>query len=90
MPETPLNPKLVLLTAIIPGAGHVIQGRPQRGLMFLFFMVLFGWLSLRLMPPEASFIGRHIGAIFIYGVSLLDAYKFSKIKWEIRNHAADR
>jgi hypothetical protein len=90
MAETPLHPTKALLAAIIPGAGHVAQGRPQRGLMFIFFMVLFGWVSLRYMPAEASFIGRHIGGIFIYGVSILDAYTFSKIKWEQWKHAQDR
>jgi hypothetical protein len=86
MDRPPLRPTKALLAALIPGAGHVMQGRPQRGFMFLFFMLLFGWLSLSFMPAEASFVGRHIGGIFIYGVSILDAFKFSKIKWEQWRH----
>jgi hypothetical protein len=76
------NPSKILFASLVPGAGHVLQGRPERGLMFLFFIVILGWVSLRLMPPDASFIGRHIGGVFIYGVSILDAYRHSKIKWE--------
>jgi hypothetical protein len=90
MAEPPLHPAKALLAAFIPGAGHVAQGRSQRGLVFLFFMTLFAWLSLKFMPTEASFVGRHIGGIFIYGVSILDAYKFSKIKWERWRHENPR
>ena len=84
MTPAPRNPRLVLLAAIIlPGSGHVLQGRAQRGLMFLFFTIILGWASSHVMPETASFIGRHIGGIFIYGMSIIDAYKWSKVKWEV-------
>jgi hypothetical protein len=82
MNEAPRNPTLVLLAAIFPGGGHLLQGRPQRGLVFLFFMVILGWVSIRVMPETFSFFGRHAGGIFIYGISVLDAYKWSKVKFE--------
>jgi hypothetical protein len=84
MTPAPRSPRLVLLAAIVlPGSGHVLQGRAQRGLMFLFFMIILGWASSHVMPETASFFGRHIGGIFIYGMSIIDAYKWSKVNWEV-------
>ena len=84
MTPAPRNPHLVLLAAIVlPGSGHVLQGRAPRGLMFLFFTIILGWASSHVMPETASFFGRHIGGIFIYGMSIIDAYKWSKVKWEV-------
>jgi hypothetical protein len=72
------NPYLVLAASVVPGAGHVMLGVPQRGLMFLFFMVVLGWASYRVTPDSFTFFGRHVGGIFIYGVSILDAYRIAK------------
>lgn len=80
MNDKPLNPRAVLAASIIPGAGHVWLGQAQRGLTFIFFMVILGWVSLRLIPEHMSFFSRHVGGIFIYGVSILDAYKTAKIR----------
>ena len=86
MPKKPINPYVVLAISLIPGAGHVLEGQPKRGLIFLFFMVIFGWVSYRLMPETATFIGRHIGGLFVYGISILDAYKYARIQWEEAKH----
>ena len=72
----------------MPGSGHVLLGLAQRGLMFLFFTIILGWVSVRLMPETASFFSRHIGGIFIYGISALDAYKTARIRWVI-GHSKD-
>jgi hypothetical protein len=88
MSPAPRNPYHVLLAAIVlPGSGHVLQGRAPRGLMFLFFMIILGWASSHMMPQNASFFGRHIGGIFVYGMSIIDAYKWSRVKWEVWKHA---
>jgi hypothetical protein len=88
MTDAPRNPLHVLLASIIfPGSGHVLQGRAQRGLMFLFFIIILGWASNHYMPETASFFGRHIGGLFVYGISVIDAYKWSKIKLETWKHA---
>lgn len=87
MTPAPRNPYLVLLAAaILPGSGHLLQGRAPRGLMFLFFTIILGWVSSHLMPETASFIGRHIGGVFVYGVSIIDAYKWSRVQWELWKH----
>ncbi len=77
----PKSPYRVLAASLVPGAGHVLLGLPQRGLVFLFFTIILGWVSLRVMPETASFFTRHVGGIFIYGISILDAYKLARIKW---------
>lgn len=80
MSEKPPNPRKVLAASLVPGAGHVMLGLPQRGLTFIFFMVVLGWISTKFMPAEASFVGRHIGGVFIYGMSVLDAYRTAKLQ----------
>jgi hypothetical protein len=91
MTPAPHNPYHILLAAVIlPGSGHVWQGRAPRGLMFLFFTIILGWASTHIMPENASFFGRHIGGIFVYGISILDAYKWSRVKWETWKHAQTR
>jgi hypothetical protein len=80
MPK-PKNPYLVLAAALIPGAGHVMLGLQPRGLMFIFFTIILGWVSVKIMPADFSFFSRHAGGIFIYGISVLDAYKIARIRY---------
>ncbi len=87
-PKKPVNPHLVLLMSLIPGAGHVAVGMAMRGLQFLFFMIILGWVSHKIMPLESSFFGRNIGGILIYGLSVIDAYKIARIKAEVWRHAS--
>ena len=91
MTTQPRHPYAILAAALLlPGAGHVLQGKQQRGLMFLFFTIVLGWVSLRIMPDEFSFFTRHVGGIFIYGISVLDAYKSARISWEAWKFTRDR
>lgn len=88
MTDKPRHPYVVLAAALVlPGAGHVLQGKAQRGLMFLFFTLILGWVSLRIMPEQASFFARHAGGIFIYGISVIDAYKLARVNWETWKYA---
>lgn len=84
----PWHPLTVLATAIVlPGVGHVLNGTPQRGLMFLFFIVVLAWATARIATPEMTFLGQHIGGVFVYGLSVLDAYKAARVRWAIWQHA---
>jgi hypothetical protein len=84
----PRNPYLVLAAAIfLPGSGHALLGLAQRGLMFLFFIIILGWASRNTMPEHFTLIGRHIGGIFVYGISVLDAYKIARIRFVEWTHA---
>ncbi len=79
--KKPVNPRLVLLAAImVPGAGHLLLGKQLRGAYFLFFSIVLGWLTTKIAPEQASFIGRHAGGFFIYALSLPDAYRIAKIQ----------
>ena len=86
---TPVNPYLVLGSAIVlPGSGHVILGVPVRGLQFLFFMVILAWVTAKIAPADASFVGRHAGGVLIYALSILDAYKLARIRTAKWVHSA--
>jgi hypothetical protein len=52
-----------------------------RALTMVFFMVMLGWVTYHLTPPERSFVGRHAGGIFVYAMSVLDAYKWARYRW---------
>ena len=83
----PTNPYLVLGAAIVlPASGHVILGVPVRGLQFLFFMVILAWVTAKIAPADASFIGRHAGGFLIYALSILDAYKLARIRTTLWAH----
>jgi hypothetical protein len=78
-----MHPYAILaLSTAVPGSGHVFSGVPARGLQFLFFIIVIGWATSKIAPENASFIGRYAGGVFIYALSILDAYKIARVKWE--------
>ena len=84
----PWPPYLILASALVlPGSGHVFLGMAQRGLVFLFFIVVLGWATARVMTPDASFLLRHGGGLLVYGLSVIDAYKIARIRFEEWRHA---
>ena len=81
--RAPLNPYAVLAFAIIaPGAGHVAIGQPYRGLGFAFFALLVAVLSWHTTTSEHSFIGRSAFGLFVWALSIPDAYKLARIRYE--------
>ncbi len=79
----PLNPYVVLALAILlPGVGHVAIGQPQRGLVFAFFTLFFGLVTTLVSTPEQSFIARHAGGIFVWALSVPDAYRRARLAYE--------
>lgn len=91
MDDKPTSPYAVLAAAcILPGTGHVLLGQPNRGLVFLFFIIVFSWVGNRLLP-DASFFARHAGGILIYGLAVIDAYRRARLNmayWQAR-HVTD-
>ncbi len=74
----PPNPKLVLLVALLlPGMGQVANRMPTRGLMFVFYVILLAIVTYNLTTPGHSVIGRYSGGIFVYMLSVLDAYRWA-------------
>lgn len=82
-PRRPLHPLLVLLAAILlPGFGHTLSGFPLRGLTLQMFMVVLGVITWHLTTPQQSLIGRLAGGLFVYAVSIMDAYRLAKLRWD--------
>jgi len=80
----PVHPYWVLLlAAVLPGAGQVVNNTPTRGLIMIFFMVMLGFITYKLAAPGISVVGKFSGGIFIYLLSVLDAYYWARYRWQI-------
>lgn len=80
----PLNPYLVLLAAILlPGFGHVLNAQARRGLTMQLFMIVFAFVTWNLAPASASLIGRLSGGLFIYALSIPEAYRMARMRWAV-------
>ena len=85
----PWHPWAVLaLAVVLPGMGHVASRQPVRGLIFLFFIILLGAFTLKTAAPEVSLIGKYAGGIFVWAMSILDAYRIARIRYEVWRHQA--
>ncbi len=81
--KPPLNPKSVLLIAILlPSMGQVINNTPIKGLVMICFMVMLGLITFNLAGSHISMVGKLAGGIFIYALSIIDAYYWAKYRWE--------
>jgi hypothetical protein len=79
----PINPYVVLALAIVlPGMGHVAIGQQQRGFMFAMFTLLLGLLTYHIAPPDRSIFGRMALGLFVWALSIPDAYRLARINWE--------
>lgn len=82
--SAPKHPYLVAAVALLlPGCGQVLNEQPARGLRFAFFTLLLGWISYQLTTPEHSWLGRYAGGLFVYSLSVLDAYKWARVRQEL-------
>lgn len=80
-------PKWVLLIAILlPGMGQVINNAPKRGFFMACFMIILGLITFNLAQPDVSMVGKLSGGIFIYAISVLDAYYWAKYRKEFFKH----
>lgn len=85
----PMHPLVVLALAIVlPGSGQVFNREPFRGLIFLFFMLLLGAFTVLTAAPDVSIVGKLAGGLFVYAISVFDAYKKAKIRYEVWRYAA--
>ena len=86
-----INPYVVLaLSIVLPGAGHVAVREPMRGLVFAFSALFFGVLTYMTTTPDQSFIARHAGGIFIWALSIPDAYRRAKVNFVVANSAGPK
>ncbi len=80
--RAPLHPYLVLAIAILlPGLGHVVCGRTRRGLTMQLFIISLAFVTWNLTTPAQSFAGRLAGGLFIYALSIPEAYRIAKLRW---------
>jgi NADH:ubiquinone oxidoreductase subunit 6 (subunit J) len=85
------RPFLVLGVAIVlPGMGHVLNRTPVRGLLFLFYIILLGTITYHLTTPDHSFLGRYAGGIFVYAISIMDAYRTAAAQALTRSSGGSR
>jgi hypothetical protein len=82
--KPPLASKWVMLIAILlPGMGQVVNNTPLKGLVMVSFMIILGLITFNLAQPNISMVGKLAGGIFIYALSIMDAYYWAKYRWEI-------
>ena len=87
--KAPMNPYLVLLLAVIlPGAGHVAAGQPQRGFGFAFFSLLLALFTWQVTTPQHSFVGRSAAGLFVWALSIPDAYRLARAQYEVWRRGA--
>ncbi|HRN87657.1 hypothetical protein [Hyphomicrobium sp.] len=80
----PVHPYVVLALAILlPGGGHVALGLPQRGFGFAFFSLLLALASWHTTTPDHSFVGRSAGGLFVWALSIPDAYRIARLRYEM-------
>ena len=81
MSRVPLNPyRVLLLATLLPGMGHVAVGAVRRGLMLQMFMVLGAIITWHLSGPQISLAGRLAGGLFVYALSVPEAYRLAKLR----------
>lgn len=84
--KQPIQPKWVLLIAILlPGMGQVLNNSPKRGFFMACFMIILGLITFNVAQPHVSMVGKLAGGLFIYAISVLDAYYWAKYRQQIFN-----
>ena len=85
-----MDPRLVVgIALLLPGMGQVVNRMPTRGLMFVFYIVLLGVVTYNLTTPDHSLIGRYSGGIFVYVLSVLDAYRWALYRSNVLGASAE-
>lgn len=89
--RAPIHPYIVLLVAILtPGGGHVLAGQPQRGFGFALFSLLLAVISWHTTTPDHSFVGRTALGLFVWAISIPDAYRVARTNYELWRRSAGR
>ena len=79
--ESRRGPYVVLAAAILlPGAGHVLVGQTRRGLLMQVFMILLALITWHLTSPAQSLLGRLAGGVFVYALSIPEAYRLARLR----------
>lgn len=77
----PAHPWLVLTIAVVlPGMGQVLNDQARRGLVMVFYMLLLGTVTYAVAAPGTSTVGLLAGGLFVYAVSVMDAYRVAVLR----------
>jgi hypothetical protein len=71
------------VAVVLPGMGQVLNNQPRRGLVMVFYMILLGTLTSMVAGPDTSWIGRLAGGLFVYAMSVMDAYRTAALRRRI-------
>lgn len=83
--RTVASPWLVLPVALaLPGMGQVLNNQPKRGLVMVFYMILLALLTYIVADADASFVGKVAGGVFVYAMSVMDAYRTAAVRRQVR------
>jgi hypothetical protein len=52
----------------------------------VFFMLTLGIVSYELTTPQHFFLGRYASGLFVYAISVMDAYQWARYRWEYFRH----
>jgi len=78
------SPSLVLVVSLVlPGMGQVLNNQPRRGLLMVLYMVLLGTVTYSIASPDVSILGKLAGGVFVYAMSVLDAYRVAATRREL-------
>ena len=70
----------VLAAFLIPGSGYVLLSRPMRGLVMIFWMCIFAYITFQLSSANISIFGRFSGGIAVWVISILEVYDTTRKK----------
>jgi len=70
----------VMAAFLVPGSGYVLLLRPMRGLVMIFWMCIFGYITFQLSSANISVIGRCSGGIAVWVISVLEVYHITRSK----------
>ena len=68
----------VVAAFLVPGSGYVLLSRPMRGLVMIFWMCIFGYITFQLSSSNISAIGRYSGGIAVWVISILEVYSITR------------
>lgn len=84
------SPWLVLGVAVVlPGMGQVLNDQARRGLVMVFYMLLLGAATYAVAAPGTSTVGVLAGGLFVYAISVMDAYRVAALRRQQASTASE-
>lgn len=69
-----------ICSLLVPGSGLVLLGKPGRGLMYVVWILFFGYLTYKFTSTDISMIGRFSGGIAVWMLSLVEVSRLLKVR----------